>query len=84
MYVTQYTSVANTKSALNDRLLEDLKAFNSVDPKHLDLKNTTLDLVCKLDGLNWEYKKFAEETSVSGDRLRENNFAEKRIRKGAI
>jgi len=84
MYVTQYTSVANTQSALNDRLLEDLKAFNSLDPKHLDLKNTTLDLVGKLDGLNGEYKKFAEETSVSGDRLRENNFAEKRIRKGAI
>ncbi|MFN6047788.1 MAG: hypothetical protein ACK45C_07215, partial [Bacteroidota bacterium] len=62
MYVTQYTSVANTQSALNDRLLQDLKAFNSVDPKHLDLKNTTLDLVGKLDGLNGEYKKFAEET----------------------
>lgn len=84
MYVTQYTSVANTQAALNERLLEDLKAFNSLDPKQLDLKNTTLDLVGKLDGLNGEYKKFAEETSVSGDRLRENNFAEKRIRKGAI
>jgi hypothetical protein len=84
MYVTQYTSVAKTQAALNERLLEDLKAFNSLDPKQLDLKNTTLDLVGKLDGLNGEYKKFAEETSVSGDRLRENNFAEKRIRKGAI
>jgi hypothetical protein len=69
---------------LNDRLLQDLKAFNSLDPKELDLKNTTLDLVKQLDDLNNEYKKFAVETSVSGDRLRENNFAEKKIRKGAI
>jgi hypothetical protein len=84
MYVTQYTSVANTQASLNDRLLQDLKAFNSLDPKELDLKNTTLDLVKQLDDLNNEYKKFAVETSVSGDRLRENNFAEKRIRKGAI
>jgi len=29
MYVTQYTSVANTQASLNDRLLQDLKAFNS-------------------------------------------------------
>jgi hypothetical protein len=84
MYVTQYTSVANTQASLNDRLLQDLKAFNSLDPKELDLKNTTLDLVKQLDDLNNEYKKFAVETSVSGDRLRENNFAEKKIRKGAI
>jgi hypothetical protein len=84
MYVTQYTSVANTQASLNDRLLQDLKAFNSLDPKELDLKNTTLDLVKQLDDLNNEYKKFASETGVSGDRLRENNFAEKKIRKGAI
>jgi hypothetical protein len=84
MYVTQYTSVANTQASLNDRLLQDLKAFNSLDPKELDLKNTTLDLVKQLDDLNNEYKKFAVETSVSGDRLRENNFAEKKIRKGEI
>ncbi len=84
MYVTQYTSVANTQASLNDRLLQDLKAFNSLDPKELDLKNTTVDLVKQLDDLNNEYKKFAVETSVSGDRLRENNFAEKKIRKGAI
>jgi len=84
MYVTQYTSVANTQASLNDRLLQDLKAFNSLDPKELDLKNTTLDLVKQLDDLNNEYKKFASETGVSGDRLRENNFAEKKIRNGAI
>jgi hypothetical protein len=84
MYVTQYASVANTQASLNDRLLQDLKAFNSLDPKELDLKNTTVDLVKQLDDLNNEYKKFAVETSVSGDRLRENNFAEKKIRKGAI
>lgn len=84
MYVTQYTSVANTQASLNDRLLQDLKAFNSLDPKELDLKNTTLDLVKQLDDLNNEYKKFASETGVSGDRLRENNFAEKKIRKGEI
>ena len=69
MYVMQYSSVANTQSALNERLLDDLKAFSSLDPKQLDLKNTTLDLVSQLDALNGEYKKFAEETSVKGDRL---------------
>lgn len=84
MYVMQYTSVANTQASLNERLLDDLKNFSSLDPKHLDLKNTTLELVKKLDDLNEEYKKFAKETSVSGDRLRENNFAEKKIRKGEI
>lgn len=84
MYVMQYESVAKTQASLNERLLEELKGFNSLDPKQLDLKNTTLDLTGQLDALNNEYKKFADETGVNGDRLRENNFAEKRIRKGAI
>lgn len=84
MYVVQYPAVSVTQSELNERLLSDLQNFNSLDPKELDLKNSTIELVGKLDALNGEYKAYAKETSVSGDRLRENNFEEKRIRKGAI
>jgi hypothetical protein len=84
MYVMQYPGVSVTQASLNERLLEDLKGFNSINPKELDLKNSTLELVKSMDDLNNEYKKFADQTSVSGDRLRENNFAEKKVRKGEI
>jgi hypothetical protein len=84
MYVMQYPGVSVTQASLNERLLEDLKGFNSINPKELDLKNSTLELVKSMDELNNEYKKFADQTSVSGDRLRENNFAEKKVRKGEI
>lgn len=84
MYVMHYTAVAATQATLNERLLQDLKEFKPIKPKELELKNSTLKLLKLVNNLNTEYKNFAEETSVRGDRLRENNFAEKFIRRGDV
>ena len=84
MYVMQYSGVAVTQNLLNDKMLNDLKGFNSVNPNELALKTSTIKLVSNLETLKNEYLNFANQTGISGDRLRENNFAEKKIRKGEI
>jgi hypothetical protein len=65
-------------------MLNDLRGFNSVNPTELALKTTTMKSVSELDAIKMQYLDFANQTGVSGDRLRENNFAEKKIRKGEI
>lgn len=84
MYVMQYSGVAATQSLLNEKMLNDLRGFNSVNPTELALKTTTMKSVSELDAIKMQYLDFANQTGVSGDRLRENNFAEKKIRKGEI
>lgn len=84
MYVMQYSGVAATQSLLNEKMLNDLRGFNSVNPMELALKTTTMKSVSELEAIKMQYLDFANQTGVSGDRLRENNFAEKKIRKGEI
>ena len=84
MYVMQYSGVAVTQDLLNEKLLNDLRGFNSVNPKELALKTSTMKSVSEIEALENEYLDFANQTGVSGDRLRENNFAEKKIRKGEL
>ncbi len=84
MYVMQYSGVAATQSLLNEKMLNDLRGFNSVNPTELALKTTTMKSVSELEAIKMQYLDFANQTGVSGDRLRENNFAEKKIRKGEI
>lgn len=65
-------------------MLNDLRGYNSVNPTELALKTTTMKSVSELEAIKMQYLDFANQTGVSGDRLRENNFAEKKIRKGEI
>lgn len=83
-YVVHYTHLANTQTELNSRLLTKLKSFNSSLPQDMDLKNTTLECLNGLTNLEQEYAKYAEKNLVTGDKLRENNFSEKIVRKGDL
>ncbi len=83
-YVVHYTHLSETQSELNSRLLTKLKSFNSQIPQEMDLKNTTLECLNGLSALELEYSNYAEKNLVTGDKLRENNFSEKIVRKGDL
>ena len=83
-YVEHYESVAITQVELNSRLVQKLKTFESTDPNKLRLKNTTFECLGVLDDLKSKYAQFAEDNLIYGDKIRENQFAEKEIRKGSL
>jgi len=83
-YVVHYSSLAQTQQELNARLIGKLKSFNSNIPSEQNLKNVTLECLGQLDKLKDEYSAYVESNKVYGDRLKENHFAEKTVRKGPI
>ena len=83
-YVDHYESIAVTQVELNARLVQKLKTFESTDPNKLKLKNTTFECIGVLDDLRAKYEEFADQNLIYGDKIRENQFAEKQIRKGAL
>jgi hypothetical protein len=83
-YVIHYTKLASTQTELNERLLTKLKSFKSEIPQELDLKNTTLECLNDLNKLETEYATYAEKNLVKGDKIKENNFAEKTVRRGPL
>jgi len=83
-YVVHYSSLAQTQQELNARLVGKLKSFNSNIPSEQNLKVVTLECLDQLDKLKAEYANFVETKKVYGDRLKENQFAEKTVRKGPL
>jgi len=83
-YVEHYESIAITQVELNSRLVQKLKTFESSDPNKLQLKNTTFECLGVLNDLKSKYAQFAEDNLIYGDKIRENQFAEKEIRKGSL
>jgi len=83
-YVIHYAKLATTQTELNERLLTKLKSFKSEIPQELDLKNTTLECLNDLNKLEIEYATYAEKNLVKGDKIKENNFAEKTVRRGPL
>lgn len=83
-YVVHYTPLAETQSELNSRLLSKLKSFNSQIPQEMNLKNITMECLNGLSALELEYANYAEKNFVTGDKLKENNFSEKIVRKGEL
>jgi len=69
---------------LNSRLVQKLKTFESSDPNKLQLKNTTFECLGVLNDLKSKYAQFAEDNLIYGDKIRENQFAEKEIRNGSL
>jgi len=84
LYVMQYKSVAATQTMINERLESELNVYRATDDNQSQLKNTTLELVTQLDKLKEKYYAFEKEAGISGDRLRENKFAELQVRQGAL
>jgi len=83
-YIIHYTTLATTQIELNERLLSKLKSLNSDLPQELELKNTTLECLNELSNLESVYSNYAEKNSVKGDKIKENKFAEKTVRKGPL
>lgn len=83
-YVEHYESMAITQTELNARLLTKLKSFESLNPEELRLKNVTLECLSTLDELKKKYTEYAKEALIYGDKIRENQFAEKQVRKGDL
>lgn len=82
MYVLQYPDVQESQKMVNERLLSELNVFKPQISKHVELKKTTLECLKTLEQIKVAYYAYAKETRISGDRLRENKFAEQQIRNG--
>jgi hypothetical protein len=83
-YVIHYSTLATTQTELNERLSGKLKYFQSDIPKELELKNTTLECFNDLSKLESEYAIYAQKNLVKGDKIKENIFAEKNVRRGPL
>ena len=83
-YVSHYPYITKTQTELNKRLFNSLKEFSSTDPKQLDLKLTTVECVNEIGELEEAYLGFADQYGIYGDKLKENQFAEKQFRKAEL
>lgn len=83
-YVVHYDQMQVTQEELNGRLNAKLISFDAKNEDDKLLKETTLQCLQELDELNLKYKKYANDFSIYGDKLKENQFAEKQIRSGSL
>ncbi len=83
-YVVHYDQMQVTQEELNGRLNAKLIAFEAKTEDEKLLQETTLQCLQELDALNTSYKKYAKEFSIYGDKLKENQFAEKQLRNGSL
>jgi hypothetical protein len=80
LYVSHYPSMSVTQEELNARLSAELKAFSSDQIAEMELRNSTFELVDRVDALKVNYEEWAKANSVTGDKLKDNNYAEKVFR----
>ena len=83
-YVIHYDQMRITQTELNQRLNSKLLTYEPRNNDEKDLINTTLKSINSLDSVGKVYKIFADKNLIYGDKLRENQFAEKEIRKGSL
>jgi len=82
LYVWHYPAMQVTQAELNNRLSAELQAFSSDQVAEMDLRNSTFELVKRVDVLEANYMEWAKANSISGDKLKENIYAEKVFRVG--
>lgn len=83
-YVMHYTSMAKTQHALNDYLEGRLTDLVLEDESSDQYRQDVLARVQSLDQISEEFTTF-EELSIAGlDQYRENQFAERVVRRGAL
>ena len=82
LYVWHYPAMQVTQAELNNRLSAELQAFSSDQVAEMDLRNSTFELVKRVDALEANYMEWAKANSISGDKLKENMYAEKVFRVG--
>jgi hypothetical protein len=80
-YVVHYDQMKVTQEELNQRLTKKLEGFESEVETELALKKSTLLGLERLDTFRKMYQDYAQKFAVYGDKLKENQFSEKMIRK---
>ena len=83
-YVVHFDHLKVTQEELNHRLKSKLLSFEGDAVEDKKFLNTTFECLSELDSLKYKYQLYAKEFSIFGDKLRENQFAEKNIRKGSL
>ena len=83
-YVMHYMSLAKTQRALNTYLesrLSSLVLENEADDLY---RQDVLERVASLDQINTSFDEFEEQSIAGLDQFRENQFAERRVRRGDL
>ena len=83
-YVVHYDQMRITQTELNQRLNSKLSTYSPRNNDEKELIETTIASIEALDSLGMTYKLFVEKNLIYGDKLRENQFAEKEVRKGTL
>ena len=83
-YVMHYTSLSKTQKALNTYLEGRLSSLVLEDAASDAYRNEVLERVGELDAINEEFANYEEQSIAGLDQYRENQFAERRVRRGEL
>ena len=83
-YVMHYASLAKTQKALNSYLEGRLEGLVLEDEASDQYRRDVLERVASLDKINSEFELYEEQSIAGLDQYRENQFAERRVRRGDL
>lgn len=83
-YVVHFDQMRVTQVELNQRLVSKLNSYSPNSSDEKNLIETTLKSIDALDSISGVYETFAKKNLIYGDKLRENQFAEKQLRKTSL
>lgn len=83
-YVMHYISLANTQSALNTYLEGRLSSLVLEDEANDQYRRDVLKRVADLDQITASFQDYEEQSIAGLDQFRENQFAERRVRRGEL
>lgn len=83
-YVIHYDQMRVTQEELNTRLNSKLSSYEPKSADERSLVETTRESIGFLDSLKEIYLSFADKNLIYGDKLKENQFAEKEVRNGQL
>ncbi len=83
-YVTHYMNLAKTQKALNGYLEGRLEGLVLEDVASNDYRNDVLERVNALNAITDNFEEYEEQSIAGLDQYRENQFAERRVRRGEL
>jgi hypothetical protein len=83
-YVMHYTSLAKTQRALNTYLEGRLSALILENASDDQYRNDVLNRLASLNQIGDRFKRYESQSIAGLDQYRENQFAERQIRRGEL
>ena len=83
-YVTHYMNLAKTQKALNGYLEGRLEGLVLEDVASNEYRNDVLERVNDLNAITDNFEEYEEQSIAGLDQYRENQFAERRVRRGEL